>query len=422
MARKYGNLIQAWYIMDSGDLKIEWARQYMPVLSQIRDEFTREKPFEGLKIGMALHVEAKTANLVTAFSAGGAEVFITGCNPLSTQDDVAQALNRVPHVHCYAKRGATVTEYYEAIDKVLDARPEITIDDGMDLIHRIHTSRRDLLSTTIGGCEETTTGIHRLRAMAGEGALKFPVVAVNDTPMKHYFDNVHGTGESALTAIMVTTNVLMAGKYVVVAGYGFCGRGLSRKLHGIGARVIVTEIDPRRALEAYMDGFTVMTMDQAAGVGELFITTSGNTSVIVERHFRAMKDGAILSNAGHFNVEIDVDWLEHHHDGVIRRDGIDTYRIGGKSLHVLAEGRLVNLAIPKGMGHPVEVMDLSFALQALCARYIAGHGKELKPGVYEVPREIDEKVAMMKLAALGISIDTLTPEQKKYMSSWDIGT
>jgi adenosylhomocysteinase len=409
-------------MMDSGDSKIEWARQFMPVLAIIKDEFTREKPFQGITIGMALHVEAKTANLVMALAAGGAEVFITGCNPLSTQDDVAQALNRVPHVHCYAKRGAAVDEYYAAIDKVLDAKPVITIDDGMDLIHRIHTTRRELLDTTIGGCEETTTGIHRLRAMARENALRFPVVAVNDTPMKHYFDNVHGTGESALTAIMVTTNVLIAGKHVVIAGYGFCGRGLARKLHGMGAQVIVTEIDPRRALEAYMDGFAVMTMDQAAGMGEIFITTSGNTSVIVERHFRNMKEGAILSNAGHFNVEIDVEWLEHHNDGVVHRDGIDSYRVFGKTLHVLAEGRLVNLAVPKGMGHPIEVMDLSFALQALCARHIAFHGRELQPGVYDVPREIDEKVAMLKLGALGISVDTLTPDQITYMSSWDIGT
>jgi len=408
--------------MSTGDLKIEWARQYMPVLSAIREQFTREKPFKEMVIGMALHVEAKTANLVTTLASGGARVYITGCNPLSTQDDVAEALNHVPEVHCYAKRGATVAEYYEAIDKVLDAQPAITIDDGMDLIHRIHTSRTELLDTVIGGCEETTTGIHRLRAMEAEGALKFPVIAVNDTPMKHHFDNVHGTGESVLTAIMVTTNILIAGKYVVVAGYGFCGRGLARKLHGLGARVIVTEIDPRRALEAYMDGFSVMTMDQAAGLGEIFITTSGNTSVIVERHFRAMRDGAVLSNAGHFNVEIDVTWLEQNNGGVTRRDGINSYRIDGKTLHVLAEGRLVNLATPKGMGHPIEVMDLSFALQALCSRYISKQGATLRPGVHEVPRDIDENVAMMKIHALGIAIDTLTPGQRSYMSSWDTGT
>ena len=394
----------------------------MPVLSQIREEFARSQPFKGMRIGMALHVEAKTANLVATLAAGGAEVFITGCNPLSTQDDVAVALGRVPNVQCYAKRGASVEEYYGAIHKVLDARPMITIDDGMDLIHLVHTKRQELLETIIGGCEETTTGIHRLRAMAREGALKFPVIAVNDTPMKHFFDNVHGTGESALTAIMVTTNVLIAGKLVVVAGYGFCGRGLARKLHGLGARVIVTEIDPRRALEAYMDGFTVMPMDTAAPLGEIFITTTGNTHIIVDRHFRAMKDGAILANAGHFNVEIDVEWLGQHNDGVVHRDGIDSFRIGKKTIHVLADGRLVNLATPKGMGHPVEVMDLSFAVQALSALHIARHGKTMAAGVHDVPPEIDEQVARMKLGALGLSIDSLTPGQRTYMASWDTGT
>jgi adenosylhomocysteinase len=274
---------------------------------------------------MALHVEAKTANLVAALASAGARVYITGCNPLSTQDDVARALNTLDGVECYAKRGATVEEYYEGIDRVLDAGPVITIDDGMDLIYRIHTRRRDLIPSIIGGCEETTTGVHRLRAMAREGELRFPVIAVNDTPMKRFFDNVHGTGESALAAVMVTTNVLLAGKHVVIAGYGFCGRGLARKLHGLGARVTVTEIDPRRALEAYMDGFFVTPMDEASAAGEIFITTTGNTSVIGPRHFERMRSGAILCNAGHFNVEIDISWLEEHADRVVRRDGIDSY-------------------------------------------------------------------------------------------------
>ncbi|MDD1719725.1 MAG: adenosylhomocysteinase [Methanoregulaceae archaeon] len=408
--------------MDSGELKVEWARQYMPVLSVIREQYEKTKPFQGLRIGMALHVEAKTANLVKTLAAGGAKVWITGCNPLSTQDDVVAALNKVPGVRCFAKRGATVEEYYQAIDQVLDAAPQITIDDGMDLIHRIHTKRQELIPGVIGGCEETTTGVHRLRAMAGEGALKFPVIAVNDTPMKHFFDNVHGTGESALTAIMVTTNVLIAGKHVVVAGYGFCGRGLARKLHGLGAQVIVTEVDARRALEAHMDGYRVMSMDDAAAIGELFITTTGNIRVIGERHVKRMRDGAILANAGHFNVEIDVEWLEANASGITRRDGIDSYLVGGKTVHVLAEGRLVNLASPKGMGHPVEVMDLSFALQALCSAYIASNGKDLSPGVYDVPREIDEKVARMKIASMGLSIDELTPEQREYGLSWNVGT
>jgi len=408
--------------MSTGMLKIEWAAQYMPVLAAIRKQFAKEKPFAGMTIGMALHVEAKTANLVAALAAGGAEVHITGCNPLSTQDDVAEALNTMKKVRCYAKRGCTVEEYYAAIDAVLDADPVVTIDDGMDLIHRLHTTRRNQLKKIIGGCEETTTGIHRLRAMAAEKKLEFPVVAVNDTPMKRFFDNVHGTGESSLSSIMITTNVLIAGKYVVVAGYGFCGRGLARKAHGLGAKVIVTEIDPRRALEAHMDGYHVMSMDDAAKIGDLFITTTGNVSVITKKHFRTLKDGAILSNSGHFNVEIDVEWLNEHADTITHRDGIDSYRLGKKTVHVLAEGRLVNLATPKGMGHPIEVMDLSFALQALCAEFIAKTGKKLKGGVYEVPREIDERVAHMKLSSLGLSIDAMTKEQKKYSESWDIGT
>jgi len=408
--------------MNSGNLKIEWAAQYMPVLAAIKKQFEKEKPFNGMTIGMALHVEAKTANLVSTLAAGGAVVHITGCNPLSTQDDVAQALNEVKNVHCYAKRACTVEEYYAAIDQVLDKKPVITIDDGMDLIHYIHTKRRDLIKKVIGGCEETTTGIHRLRSMAAEGRLEFPVIAVNDTPMKRFFDNVHGTGESALSSIMITTNCLIAGKYFVVAGYGFCGRGLARKAHGLGAKVIVTEIDPRRALEAHMDGFMVMSMDEAAAVGDIFVTTTGNVAVIAAKHFKKLKNGAILSNAGHFNVEIDIEWLHKNAGRVIQRDGIETFMLGKKAVHVLAEGRLVNLATPKGMGHPIEVMDLSFALQALCTLHIAKNGKTMKGGVYEVPNEIDEKVANLKLSSLGLSIDSLTTEQKKYGSSWDIGT
>lgn len=408
--------------MSSGTLKIEWAAQYMPVLAAIKKQFIREKPFSGITIGMALHVEAKTANLVSTLAAGGAEVHITGCNPLSTQDDVAESLNGMRNVHCYAKRACSVGEYYAAIDQVLDADPVITIDDGMDLIHYIHTKRRNLISRVIGGCEETTTGIHRLRAMAAEGKLEFPVIAVNDTPMKRFFDNVHGTGESALSSIMITTNTLIAGKYFVVAGYGFCGRGLAKKAHGLGAKVIVTEIDPRRALEAHMDGFTVMSMNEAAPIGDIFVTTTGNVAVIAERHFKLLKSGAILSNAGHFNVEIDIEWLHKNADTVVQRDGIETFMLKSKAVHVLAEGRLVNLATPKGMGHPIEVMDLSFALQALCTLHIAREGNSMKGGVYDVPQEIDEQVANLKLSSLGLSLDTMTQEQKKYLCSWDIGT
>lgn len=408
--------------MESGKLKMGWARQYMPVLGAIRKIFEEEKPLTGVTVGMALHVEAKTAVLVETLAAAGAEVYITGCNPLSTQDDVATALDQVAGVHCFAKRACSVSEYYEDIDKVLDANPTITIDDGMDLIHRLHTERREQLDNITGGCEETTTGIHRLRAMANDGELKFPVIAVNDTPMKRCFDNVHGTGESALSSIMVTTNALIGGKYFVVAGYGYCGRGLAKMAHGLGAKVIVTEIDPRRALEAHMDGYHIMSMEEAAKTGDIFVTTTGNTSILTGRHFLAMKNGAILSNAGHFNVEIDIPWLEEHKESAEHRDGIDTYVINGNAIHVLAEGRLVNLATPKGMGHPIEVMDLSFALQSLCTEYINEKGPSLVGGVYEVPTEIDITVASLKLSSLGVEIDTLTDEQEHYMNSWDIGT
>ncbi|MCQ1539262.1 adenosylhomocysteinase [Methanocalculus taiwanensis] len=407
--------------MHTGEAKIRWAEQYMPVLREIRERFVKEQPLAGIVIGMALHVEAKTAVLVRTLVAGGAEVHITGCNPLSTQDDVVDAL-KASGVHCYAKRACTLEEYYSAIDQVLDAKPSITIDDGMDLIHRLHTGRRDILPLVLGGCEETTTGIHRLKAMAKEKKLLFPVVAVNDTPMKHFFDNVHGTGESALTAIMATTNCLIAGKQVVVAGYGYCGRGLATKARALGARVIVTEIDPRRALQAHFDGFELMTMREAAPIGELFVTTTGNLSVLTADDFALMKDGAILCNAGHFNVEIDIGWLETNADSIGRRDGIDSYSFGDRTLHVLAEGRLVNLAVPKGMGHPIEVMDLSFAVQALSTEYMAKQGRNLTPGVHEVPTAIDEQIARIKLAALGCSIDTLTEEQAEYMSSWNVGT
>lgn len=406
----------------SGERKIGWARQYMPVLMSIRKDFEKERPLDGMVVGMALHVEAKTAVLVETLRAAGAEVHITGCNPLSTQDDVAAALNTREGIACYAKRGATVQEYYAAIDRVLDAAPSITIDDGMDLIQRMHTERRDALHGVIGGCEETTTGIHRLRSMAADGRLEIPVIAVNDTPMKRYFDNVHGTGESTLAAIMATTNLLIAGKRLVVAGYGFCGRGLARKARALGARVIVTEVDPRRALEAHMDGFEVMPMEEAAACGEIFVTTTGNRDVITARHFTLLQDGALLANAGHFNVEIDVQWLQNHAALVEEHDGISTFRVGDRRIHLLADGRLVNLATPKGMGHPIEVMDLSFALQGLSASYLARHGRGLAPGVHDVPSGIDEQVARLKLASLGLEIDQLTETQRGYLAGWEAGT
>ena len=408
-------------MVSSGEQKIQWAYQYMPVLQAIRKRFEEEKPLAGQKIGMALHVEAKTACLVRTLAAGGAEVYITGCNPLSTQDDVAEAL-REGGIECYAKRGCNTEEYYEAIDKVLDAKPTLTIDDGMDLINRVHIDRRDCLPQIVGACEETTTGIHRLKAMHADGKLEFPVIAVNDTPMKHYFDNVHGTGESALSSIMLTTNCLVAGKHVVVAGYGYCGRGVATKARALGARVIVTEVDPRRALQAHFDGFDVLKMIEAAKLGDLFITTTGNCSIITGEHFPLLKDGALLANAGHFNNEITIPWLEEHASEIDHRDGIDTYVVDGKKIHLLAEGRLVNLATPKGMGHPIEVMDLSFAVQALSVEYMAKHGKDLEPGVHDVPTEIDEYIARLKLESVGASLDELTPEQIEYMGSWNHGT
>ncbi|HJJ54891.1 MAG TPA: adenosylhomocysteinase [Methanocorpusculum sp.] len=405
----------------TGEQKIQWAYQYMPVLQAIRTRFEKEKPLAGHTIGMALHFEAKTACLVRTLAAGGAKVYITGCNPLSTQDDVAEAL-RISGIPCFAKRGCTTEEYYAAIDKVLDAKPTLTIDDGMDLINRVHTDRRDCMPQIIGACEETTTGIHRLHAMEADGKLEIPVIAVNDTPMKHYFDNVHGTGESALASIMLTTNCLIAGKHVVVAGYGYCGRGVATKARALGARVIVTEVDPRRALQAHFDGFDVMKMIDAAPLGDLFITTTGDCSVITGLHFPLLKDGALLCNAGHFNNEIQIPWLEEHASTIDHRDGIDTYVINGKKIHLLAEGRLVNLSTPKGMGHPIEVMDLSFAVQALSVEYIAKHGKELKAGVHDVPTEIDEFIAKLKLVSVGAGLDELTAEQIAYMGSWNHGT
>lgn len=405
----------------SGEQKIQWAAQYMPVLQAIKARFEKEKPLAGHTIGMALHVEAKTACLVRTLAAGGAKVYITGCNPLSTQDDVAEAL-RIGGIPCFAKRGCTTEEYYAAIDKVLDAKPTLTIDDGMDLINRVHTDRRDCMPQIIGACEETTTGIHRLHAMEADGKLEFPVIAVNDTPMKHYFDNVHGTGESALASIMLTTNCLVAGKHVVVAGYGYCGRGVATKARALGARVIVTEVDPRRALQAHFDGFDVMKMNDAAPLGDLFITTTGNCSIITGKQFPLLKDGALLCNAGHFNNEIEIPWLEQHASAIDHRDGIDTYHVNGKKIHLLAEGRLVNLSTPKGMGHPIEVMDLSFAVQALSVEYLAKHGKELKAGVHDVPTSIDEFIARLKLESVGAGVDDLTPEQIEYMGSWNHGT
>ncbi len=406
-------------LIESGNMKMGWARDHMPVLAIIREQFKNEKPLKGHRVGMALHVEAKTAVLVETLATGGAEVAICGCNPLSTQDDVALALDTRENISCFAEYACTNDEYYEAIDKVLDFDPDITIDDGADLIFKMHTERKDMLATIIGGCEETTTGIHRLKAMDRDGALKMPVIAVNDAMTKFMFDNRYGTGQSAWDGINRTTNLLVAGKNVVIGGYGWCGKGVAMRAVGLGANVIVTEVDPIRALEARMDGNDVMTMNEAAKIGDMFITTTGNRDILTKKHFGVMKDGAILANSGHFNVEINLDELKSMAKSVRTvRNNIQEYNIGNRRINVLADGRLVNLAA--GDGHPAEVMDMSFANQALCVRYIAEN--KLVNGVHAVPHDLDMYVAKLKLESMDIEIDELTDEQSEYMCGWECGT
>ncbi|MCD5426104.1 MAG: adenosylhomocysteinase [Methanosarcinaceae archaeon] len=406
-------------LIKSGNLKIEWASNHMPVLANIRKQFEREKPLKGRKIAMALHVEAKTAVLVETLAKGGAEVAISGCNPLSTQDDVAKALHTRENITCVAKYGCNNEEYYEAMNKVLDIKPDITIDDGADLIFKIHKEFPQLLPTLLGGCEETTTGIHRLKAMERDGALKMPVIAVNDAKTKYLFDNRYGTGQSSWDGIIRTTNLLVAGKNVVVCGYGWCGKGVALRAVGLGASVIVTEIDPVRALEARMDGHRVMKMIDAAKIGDIFMTITGGRDILSKEHFKVMKDGAILANSGHFNVEINLEELEALATTVrIVRNNIKEYVVGNKRINILADGRLVNLAA--GDGHPAEVMDMSFANQALCVRHIAEN--KLGNGVHPVPIELDMLVAKLKLASLGIDIDVATDTQVEYMDGWECGT
>ncbi|MEM2086971.1 MAG: adenosylhomocysteinase [Archaeoglobaceae archaeon] len=396
--------------------KIAWAEKNMKVLAKIREEMKREKPLEGLKVGMALHVEAKTAVLVKTLIDAGAEVAITGCNPMSSQDDVADALRSLG-IKCYAKRGMSVEEYYTAISKVADFKPDIVVDDGADLIFELHKREQRVK----GASEETTTGVLRLRAMEKEGALQFPVIAVNDALTKFLFDNRYGTGQSTVDGIMRATNMLLAGKRVVVVGYGWCGRGIAMRCRGMGANVIVTEIDEVRALEALMDGFTVMDMDSASEIGDVFITATGNRDVVRLEHIRKMKDGAILANAGHFNVEVDVSTLEKVARNIREvRKNVKEYDLGNKKVYLLAEGRLVNLVA--GDGHPIEVMDMSFSDQALAVRYIAENWEKLEKRVYRLPEELDRKVARLKLETMGVKIDKLTEEQIKYLSDWRSGT
>ena len=407
-----------------GRRKMDWAAQHMPIMAAIREEFEADQPLAGERIAMAMHVEAKTAILVEVLADGGAEVAVTGCNPLSTHDDVSAALDTHENITSYAKRGVDDQEYYDAIHATIDLEPTITVDDGMDLVAAIHEDYPELIDGIVGGAEETTTGVHRLRAMDADGALEYPVFAVNDTPMKRLFDNIHGTGESSLASIAMTTNLSWASKDVVVAGFGYCGKGVARKAAGQNANVIVTEVEPRRALEAHMEGYDVMPMADAAAVGDVFITTTGNRDVIVEEHFEAMQDGVLLANAGHFDIEIDLEALDDLAvDRYEARDGVDAYELeDGRRLNVIAEGRLVNLAAPISLGHPVEVMDQSFGVQAACVRELVDNGEEYDAGVHDVPDELDKEIAEIKLAADGVEFDDLTDVQREYMGSWDHGT
>lgn len=402
----------------SGYDKINWVRSYMPVLNAIRAEFEQKKPFKGMTISMSIHLEAKTAYLAMTLAAGGARVVVTGCNPLSTQDDIAQAL-REAGFEVHAKHGASEEEYTEHLKRTLSACPDLIIDDGGDFTHLLHGECRAYGKNLIGGCEETTTGIHRLYARQAAGLLDYTMINVNDADCKHLFDNRYGTGQSTLDGIMNTTNLIIAGKTVVVAGYGWCGKGFAMRAKGMGAIVVVTEIDPVKAIEAVMDGFTVMPMDEAAKIGDLFVTLTGCEDVIRREHFEVMKDGVLLANSGHFDVEIDKVALAQMSEKVWqRKPNIMGYQLpDGRILNLLAEGRLVNLAA--GNGHPAEIMDMSFAIQARSLEYLAKHGRTMENRVYNVPSEIDCAVAKTKLAAMGFSIDSLSEKQKAYLGKVD---
>lgn len=402
----------------AGEDKIQWVKANMPLLRELEGEFEKGQPFEGLKVALAVHLEAKTAYLCRVLEAGGAQMYVTGCNPLSTQDDVAAALSK-GGIEVFARHGASGQEYQEHLESVIEPGPQIIIDDGGDLINLVHGKYRHLIPGIIGGCEETTTGITRLAAMVREGILEFPMMAVNNAKCKYLFDNRYGTGQSVWDGINRTTNLIVAGKTVVIAGYGWCGRGVAMRAKGFGAKVIITEVDPVKALEANMDGFRVMPMLQAAGEGDLFVTVTGCRDVITREHFEEMKGGAILCNAGHFNVEVNVQELDDLAVQVKdQRPNITGYRMAdGRWIHVLAQGRLVNLA--SGDGHPAEIMDMSFAIQALGAKYLVDNRRVLKPGLIDVPEEIDNDVAGRKLHFLGTEIDTLSKAQSEYLTGWE---
>lgn len=409
-------------LADAGRNRIEWAERDMPVLRAIRERFAKEKPLAGQRITACLHVTTETANLMRTLKEGGAEVALCGSNPLSTQDDTAAALVHHYGISTFAIKGEDHETYYRHIHQALDIRPTLTMDDGADTVGLIHNDRRDLMETIIGGTEETTTGVIRLRAMANEGVLGYPIVAVNDALTKHLFDNRYGTGQSTLDGILRCTNMLLSGRVVVVAGYGWCGRGVASRARGMGARVVVTEIDPTKAIEAVMDGFEVMPMEAAAPIGDLFITVTGNKHVLDDRHFKVIKDGAVVCNSGHFNVEINIPALDALSKArrEVRPFVEEFIRHDGSKVYLLADGRLINLAAAEG--HPASVMDMSFANQALCAEYIVANAAKLGKDVYSVPDDIDKNVARLKLASMGSSIDVLTPEQEQYLASWQEGT
>jgi adenosylhomocysteinase len=401
---------------------IDWAAREMPVLTLIRQRFIKDQPLKGLKLAACLHVTSETANLMLTLKAGGADLALCASNPLSTNDAVAAALASQHAIKTYAIRGEDNDTYYQHIDAVLDHHPSMTMDDGADLVSRLHKERKDQLTEVIGGTEETTTGVIRLRAMADRGVLRYPIIAVNEADTKHMFDNRYGTGQSTIDGIIRATNVLLAGKTFVIAGYGWVGRGLASRAKGHGADVVITEVDSVKALEAAMDGFRVMKMDEAAREGDIFVTVTGDVNVLDRKHFDGMKDGVILANSGHFNSEINLKALDEMATGVRQvRPAVQEYKMrDGRRLHVLAEGRLINLAAAEG--HPAAVMDMSFANQALCAAYIAANAAKLEKRVYDVPDEIDKEVAQLKLHAMGIAIDTLTAEQERYLNSWEEGT
>lgn len=408
-------------LAEKGELKVELARQNMPVLAMIKEEFSREKPLKDLQVGFCLHVTKETAVLVETLIAGGAKVAITGCNPLSTQDDIAAYLAS-KKVNVFAWKGETNEEYYRNLNKILDFGPDITVDDGCDLVFQIHTKRQDLLEKIIGGCEETTTGVMRLKAMEKDNQLKYPIMGVNNAKTKHLFDNRYGTGQSTIDGILRATSTLIAGKNFVVAGYGFCGKGIAKRARGMDANVIVTETDAVKALEAKMDGYSVMPMGKAAEIGDIFVSATGNKKVIKKENIEKMKSGAILANAGHFDAEIDIPGLNSiSKERKVMRDNCEQYILNNnKKIYLLAEGRLVNLVAAEG--HPSEVMDMSFANQALCVEYLSKNKGKLETKVYDVPEDIDKKIAKLKLEAFGVEIDELDKEQKDYLNSWKEGT